>query len=255
MRPIFLTLIALVALLTVGPVQATELVNPPSCGVDTAAAYSNLSNGCTLSLYGNTFTLKSFDFQSSNDLGYRFVDDLDVMVTPLVQDGQLRLAVSSSHFSVTSVAGPQRLLAKFEYVLDPPPPILEDLSMEMDAQSPVFPGFANIFTEVCANALFVGNYCDEQYYRSFYLNHLGYPSGDPRNILNGRVTFPLTYQIHVRTTITLDANGGSSQIDGFRYASQPVPEPATGVLVLAAAGVGSWLRKRRFTASVRGRAE
>ncbi|MDZ4800115.1 MAG: PEP-CTERM sorting domain-containing protein [Bryobacteraceae bacterium] len=226
--------------------MASELQSPAACVTASATDYTNLPNGCTISLYGNTFTLKSFQYASLVLEGYRYVDPDDVQVTPFSGSGQIGIGVTSTNFSVSSISGPPRLVVKFEYILDPPPPILEDLSMDMEANSPLFPGFANIHTEVCAGAEFIENDCG-QYgtYRSFDLDHLGYEDGDPRNILSGRVTFPATWFIDVRTTITLDANGGSSQIDGFRYASAPTPEPATAVLVMCAVGVGAWLRRRR----------
>jgi hypothetical protein len=206
----------------------------------TVDAYTLLEGrGCSLGVEGNDFTYKDFKFSVVE--GTLLPTEVDV--NPLVQSRTLNLGLSSPFFFVPSGG---RLVVKFEYVLDPPPPILEDMSLSMDAQSPFAPGFATIDVDLCAGGEFSNQNCDFEH-RQFTLIHYG--DGDLRNVLAGSVHFTPTNIVHVRTVITLDGGpagqGGSSQIDGFSYASTAIPEPAAVLLTGGGIGLVLLLRRRR----------
>lgn len=222
--------------------SAAPANNPSPCANDTVDAYERLGGtGCTLTVNGAEFTFKNFSFS----LLEGSLLNSDVHVTPLTPDGKLNLGLASEFFSVGAGS---RLVFKFGYVLDPPPPILEDMSMDLDANSPVAPGFATIDVDLCAGGLFFGETCDYER-RQFTLLHFG--DNNPNNVLSGLARFSPTNIIDVRTVITLDGGpengGGSSQINGFSYASSPVPEPASVFAVITGLGLCAIRRRRQGT--------
>jgi hypothetical protein len=225
-------------LATVVAVCATPaLAAPTTCGTASAAVYADLPEGCTVGL----FTLKNVAWSSVSGEGYVAVNASDVIVSPMMAGSDVRVAFYSTAFSVT---GFNRILGFFDYTLDPPPPILDDLNLSLDANSPVAPGYAIITANVCPGELF------RQGCRTalppLVLQHFG--AGNPNNVLSRSIQFPQPVNlIDVRITVDLNANGGSSQINGVvADAGTTVPEPSTGMMLAGAgAAVLGWVRRRQ----------
>jgi hypothetical protein len=150
-----------------------------------------------------------------------------VLLTPSASQARVGVSLDSD---ALSISGQSRILANLEYLIDPPPPIIDDFEVSLSATTPVFPGFARITTEICAGDLFA-NSCRSGAYRVLEVFHGG--AGNPENDLFDRVTFPSVFLVDVRTRIDMAANGASSQIDGFEQGSTPIPEPSTTVLAVA----------------------
>jgi hypothetical protein len=255
-------LILLAIFIWLGSRPATAATLPSPCAESSLSVYLSLEGGCTLTLDRSEFTLKNFEANiATRFLDTRTLTTDDVDVIPTVANHQLSLALRSSMFNIS--AG-ERLQLIFQYLIDPPPPILDDLSAELEAQSPVAPGFALVTAEVCASGHFLPTSAsvsgtpssdgtkqcvgDSATYRIFELSHFG--DGDPANILFDSVTFPNTSFMDVRTTILLDGGpiggGGSSQIDGVTYSAGVVtPEPGAGLLVAGGLTAALWFRRRR----------
>lgn len=182
--------------------------------------------GCTAGL----FTMK--DFTWDNFFGTVPVSADDVIITPVVSGSSVGITFSGIAESTFSVAGEDKIKAMLSYYIDPPPPILDDFSLSMNANSPVAPGTATIDALVCAGARFTGG-CTANggTLVGATLEHVG--AGTPPPIV---VPFPMPVnQLDVRLTIELLANGSTSQITGGSQVASTVPEP--GAALLAGAGL------------------
>ncbi len=211
-----------------------------ACDVATVADYRNQTDGCMI----GAFTIKNVAWSSRSGGDYKPVSAADVWVTPVATSNSVQLNIYSGEFSV---AGQGQLYALFDYTIDPPPPILDDLDLFLDAQTPVAPGWARVTANVCIGGLFV-NSCENL--ATAVVEHYGV--GDPRNVLSQKIQFsePVNL-IDVRTILELYANGASSQIDGYGTATEvllqdsAVPEPASAVLALASLLIGGAVQRRR----------
>ncbi|MDZ4799252.1 MAG: PEP-CTERM sorting domain-containing protein [Bryobacteraceae bacterium] len=227
-----------ISILVVSP---AALAAPIACAPASVAIYTQQSEGCAV----GAFTLKNFAWSSVQDTGYIPVSAADVLVTPMFTPSSVGVAFTSSAFSVT---GSGKIRAFLDYTVDPPPPILDDLNLEMDANSPVAPGVARITANICIGGLF-RNSCENGIVRTLTVEHFG--PGNPDNVLFDTEQFPSPVNmVDVRTTIELYANGASSQIDGYGTITNAVsgdetPEPSTAALALSGLAGAIYLRCRK----------
>ncbi len=211
----------------------------PACTTQSAATYANLAGGCLLSNGTTDFILKNINWTSVTGGNHVSVAASQVMLNPTLNAGFLSVAVFSAMFNVT---GNQRIEGTLSYLVDPPPPILEDLNLEMDANSPVAPGTASVSAHICAGDLIVNN-CVAGEWWNFGVHHFG--PGNAGNVLTNRAYFTAPrYLIDVQLKFELDANGASSQINGVNAFTQTIPEPAAMWLMLG--GLAGLLGARRI---------
>jgi hypothetical protein len=196
----------------------------PSCTAGSVETYRNLADGCS----AGSFTFKNFVWNSAEGDNFIRVRAEDVTVNPFFSSTDVGVSFASSVFSVS---GFNRIFATLDYTIDPPPPILDDFDLSLEAFSPVAPGTARVSALVCAGDYF-SNQCASGVTRHVQVQHLGSSVG---NVLFDSVTFPFSVNIvDIRTTIELDANGASSQISGYgTAAAAAIPEPGTAALMLA----------------------
>lgn len=212
---------------------------PVACSTASAAYYEGLGEGCT----SGPFTFKNFNWFSVTGPEYVTVASSDVFLSPSFTGNQVSVSLNSD---ALNISGTSRITANLEYTVDPPPPILDDFSLELEANSPVFPGLARITSLICAGDLF-SNGCTAGVVRTLTVQHLG--DGNPGNVLFASVDFPFAVNlIDVRTTLVLEANGKSSQIDGFVQSTvpssdSPVPEPATALATMMGLGLIGLVRR------------
>lgn len=204
---------------------------PIPCITATADFYQN-SDGCT----SDVFTFKNFEWNTAQGGNFVQVPASAVSVTPGASGGDVFVLFSSNQFSVT---GNQQIFARFDYTIDPPPPILDDFTLSLDANSPVFPGLARISAFLCVGGYFSAG-CAGGTTTLLQVQHNGITAPPPNSI-----TFSTPVSIiDVQLTIELLANGASSQINGGgTVAGTVVPEPSAGLL--AAGGVVGLLAYRR----------
>ena len=203
---------------------------PIACTTATVDVYISQTEGCTLGI----FTIKNFAWSSVGDEGYVPVSATSVLVTPTVTSDSVAVGFTSGAFSVS---GNDKILAFLDYTIDPPPPILDDLNLEMEANTPVPPGYARITANICIGGLF-SNSCAGGLVRTLIVQNFG--AGNPSNIPFDSEQFPEPVNlIDIRTTIELNANGASSQITGYgttttatdgSVVSDELPEPGTAAL-------------------------
>jgi hypothetical protein len=196
----------------------------PSCTPGSVEDYRNLADGCS----AGSFTFKNFVWNSAEGGNFVRVRAAEVTVDPFFNSTDVGVSFASSVFSVS---GFNRIFATLDYTIDPPPPILDDFNLSLEALSPVAPGTARVSALVCAGDYF-SNQCANGVTRHVQVQHLGSSTG---NVLFDSVTFPFPVNIvDVRTTIELDANGASSQITGYgTTTAAEIPEPRTAALMLA----------------------
>lgn len=137
---------------------------PPVCQPGTLAQYEALASGCTIGP-SPTFTFTNFKFQvlsgggSSGTMApLTVVNPAEIEVTPssnLLQ-GSLALSFSSDGFSVGSG---QSVEYSLSYTVDPPPPEIIHFSVSLASDPPIFPGLAQVNTELCVYAAFSGSVC------------------------------------------------------------------------------------------------
>src|SRR5262249_44309150 len=141
------------------------------------------------------------------------VSAADVVVTPRADGDKVGLDFRSTKFEVF---GSNFIFATLDYTIDPPPPILDDFDVTMDAASPVAPGTAIVTTLLCAGDLLV-NDCARGFTAVLRVSHFGTSSD-----LFDSVRFPAPVNLlDVRTTFELRANGASSQINGISQSTRP----------------------------------
>lgn len=221
--------------------------SPVACKPDTLTNYIalNAMGGC---MVGGTLTFMSFGFSLVNaSAGPTLATSDDVNVTPVTSTNEYGLKYASSKFRVTSGQFAQYLLT---FTVDPLPPIIHGWSLDMDVDSefgvsslsrvasPTAPGVASVTSLECIGLAFVGSVCNT----STVTNMVSHNGVTP--MLMDVKQFGPTNIVGDRTTITLDATGGGTA--NFTSLSEfaQTPEPANGMLVLAAAA-GLWIAARR----------
>src|SRR5215469_6120352 len=170
------------------------------CVTDTLANYEALSSGCSL----GSFTLTGFsDTQVSGSV---IIPDSSITVTPAVGLGTLSLTFSSSAFNLSA---PDSAVYLLGYTWDPGD--IRSFEDILNANSPVFPGFAQISTELCENSAFSGASCPNA------IDSLSvFDNGNTANLQSFFNFSPDLATVGVRDTITLDATaGGSSEFRSF----------------------------------------
>ena len=192
------------------------------CVPGTLFSYEALgATGCTI----GQLTANNFNFQILGSSGGAVpVNDMQINVTPTFNTTGLlgKLNFASSGFSVSVNGSVQYLIA---YTLDPHDDI-QSMDDIMDPPSAVL-GFANITTVGCVGAPFTGAVCptstatvtvfDNNGATKFY----NFANITPSQILG------------IRTTIDLQAKGGSASFDSLSSDST-TPEPATWLCCAAA---------------------
>jgi hypothetical protein len=236
--------IPVAAMLLFAPVLCATAV--PECQPGTLADYEALTNGCTLGP-NPTFTVGQFSFDilqasaGAYPSGPASEIAASIKVMPVLSpDQELSLSFSSPIFSVGSGQSVQYLIA---YTEDPPPPEIIRFGLELTTDPPVYPGVAQINTDVCVGAAFNGSSCNaKQFSLSVFDNGIASDS----KLSDQTPDFsPPAILVGVQNVISLDGGAtGSASFSSFEDGSSitGVPEPAT--LLLFALGLTLLLMAR-----------
>ncbi len=220
MRRLFLTLSLLAC-------AGAPRLSASLCVTDTLANYV-ASSGCTL----GEFTLQGFTYMQIS--GTVTIPASSITVTPLISGDLRSLTFSSASFNLSFPDSSVYLLG---YTWDPGD--IRSFEDILNANSPVFPGFATIDTSLCENAAFTGATCANT------IDTLQVTDNGISSTLTDTFVFsPGISIVGVRDRITLDATaGGSSEIASF-VNQIVVPEPSAWLV--APLGLGwVWRRSRR----------
>jgi hypothetical protein len=183
--------------------------------------------GCTI----GQLTVNNFAFSVLGSGGGAVpVTDMQINVTPTFGSPNLlgRLNFASSGFSVSVNGSVQYLIA---YTVDPH----DDIQSMDDVMDPPMAnlGFANITTVGCVGAAFTGAICPTSTVTVNVFDNNGVTQ------FNNAKTITPSQILGIRTTIDLQAKGGSASFDSLSSDST-TPEPATwlcaaaGLMLLAA---------------------
>jgi len=198
------------------------------CVSGTLFSYEALgASGCTV----GQLTANNFAFSVLGSSGGAVpLNDMQINVTPTFNTTGLlgRLNFASSGFSVTVNGSVQYLIA---YTIDPHDDI-QSMDDVMDPPSAVL-GFANVTTLGCIGAAFAGPNCPTSTAVVMVFDNNGATRfNDSRTITPSQI-------LGIRTTIDLEAKGGSASFDSVSSDST-TPEPSTwfccaaGLALLAA---------------------
>lgn len=214
---------------------ATPHITPPACLTDTLAQYLLVGpGGCSI---GDEIAYAGFSFSVVSSGGGAIpIAAANILMTPTVGDHVSSLAFTSAGFSVT---GSQFVTYQIGYTIDPHP-ILFGFEEFMDASSPVFPGTATVSTSLCIGAAFIGTTCSGVLDSSVQVFH----NGNTTQLADG-TNFTPTAILGVLHTISLFANGASSDFNGVTASTTTTPEPATLVLIGSGLFGAGLLRRRR----------
>jgi hypothetical protein len=218
----FTTLVSLWALAAAPMVLATP------CTSGTLASYIALgSTGCM----DGVFNVEDFTFNVISTAIPITANDINVI--PSATSNNFSLQFSSSLFDVS---GTNSIEVQIGYLWD-----VGDLGSlnEVMNDPPVFPGQSSVIIDACENANFVANACPATLATALLLDN------QVMRMLNATIIFPPDVtSLGMEDTIYLAGNGtGSADITNFSDTVM-TPEPATFVLVPAAAGVLFALRRR-----------
>jgi len=210
------------------------------CTTATLDVYEALgSTGCSV----DDFVFKNFAFETLSATGGAIpITSSAINVQPTVGGGNLNVMFTSSGFNIS---GTQFVQYRIDYTVDPLPPVIIRFEDDMIAESPIAPGTADIHTDLCVNALF-GEFtpCGTGG-TQLSLDVFHHGTATDKKLFD-QVMFPGTNLVDVRNTITLAANGATSQITGFGNTTG-LPEPAA--CLLAGSGLlALLLRRARFKA-------
>jgi hypothetical protein len=220
-------------LVSLWALAAAPVVLATPCTTGTLASYIALgSTGCM----NGAFNVEDFTFSVISSTIPITANDIDV--TPSATSSNFSLQFSSLLFDVSST---DSIEVQIGYLWDP-----EDLSSLREAMSdpPVFPGESSITIDACENANFLPSGCPTTLATAQLFDN-----GEMR-ILNATVIFPPgVTSLAMLDTISLAGNGCGEPVcaDITNYSDTvATPEPATLVLVPAAAGVlFAWRRRTR----------
>ncbi len=227
MRSIRLTLLLLLTL------SATPALFAAACAPALLSVYDAPGFTCD----AGSFTVK--DFVYSQITGTVTIPDTAITVTPVFGPDTVGLQFSSSQFTVSGADFTKYLLA---YTWDPGD--IRGFTDFLDTDPPVFPGLAQITTDLCLDAAWVGTSC------STTTATVTVSDDGVTQIHTASVTFsPTIGTLGVRNTIELDGNGASAEFTSFTN-QLDIPEPSTigfGLMALVLWG-GKRLRKYRSLA-------
>jgi hypothetical protein len=236
-----------------GAAQASPI---PPCVEGPLSSYIGTTCGLGGGFYAKNFYFEAVDLNPMDPSVLATPDD--ILVSP--QDLWKGFAFSSPLFDIT---GFQHVAYAFNYLLDPPPPIIPGFEFYLDTFTPVAPGYARVTTDVCVGGEFLNEFDLSLLLNNGPLDENGcesaitYPNthrlivfhngtDDDKKLFDSVLFTEKTNLVDVRTVLELNANGASSEIDGFgTRAIIGTPEP--GTLALGAAGLLliGYLRKRR----------
>lgn len=186
----------------------------------------------------------------------------NIFVTPPQAHGD-QIAFDSQYFQVGEG---DRIVYYWTYTIDPPPDILPGFDLEMDAFSPVAPGYATIDAVVCAGgnlnlfSLFLPplsckpakDPAPSSFRKEPYRLRVEYLAQPDVIQLTDTVTFDVPTN-YIQVWLRLELNGGpkggggSSQINGFR--TSVTPEPGTWAMLGAGLSGLALFRRRRAKTS------
>jgi hypothetical protein len=192
------------------------------CVPGTLFSYEALgATGCAI----GQLTANNFAFSVLGSSGGAVpVTDMQINVTPTFNTTGLlgRLNFASSGFTVSVNGSVQYLIA---YTVDPHDDI-QSMDDIMDPPSAVL-GFANITTVGCVGAAFTGAICPTSTATVTVFDNNGVTQ------FNKAITITPSQILGIRTTIDLQAKGGSASFDSLSSDST-TPEPATWLCCAAA---------------------
>jgi hypothetical protein len=211
----------------------------PECTPGTLAQYEALTAGCILGT-NPSFTFTNFSFEIASPLpsesasGSILKAAAAIEVTPIFSpDRQLSLSFSSPLFSVGSGQSAEYVIG---YTEDPPPPEIIRFGSQLGTDPPVYPGIAQVTTNLCVYAAFTGEAgttCDG---KPFSLTV--FDNGISSRLFDQTPDFsPPAVVLGVRDTIVL--NGGATGSASFTSLEDGtfivgIPEPATVLLSASA---------------------
>jgi len=188
---------------------------------------------------------------ATDDIGLRQGGTASTFATP----AQINVTAPTSlndtlgfQSDVFAIGPGQRALYFFQYVIDPPPPVIPGFDIEMLAFSPVAPGSARVTVDVCPDGSFSSIGClTPQGITPIISTELFHTGGPSCDVCKGSLDFDPVSRLSVRITIDLNTlKGGTSNIDGFRTnVAAAIPEPAGWVLGGAGLVLIGLLRRRR----------
>ena len=247
----FLTLLAL----TSATIFGATLEPSNACGAGPLSTYITPGFACsfaTIMHEGQPYyvTISQISF-GTDDIGPRQGGTASKLASPAQINVTAPTSLSdtlgfrSDFFSI----GPgKRTLYFFQYVIDPPPPVIPGFDIEMLAFSPVAPGSARVIVDVCPDGSFSSIGClTPQGITPIISTELFHTGGPSCDVCKGSLDFDPVSRLSVRITIDLNTlKGGTSNIDGFRTnVAATVPEPAAWVLGGAGLVLIGLLRRRR----------
>jgi hypothetical protein len=208
------------------------------CIPDTAANY--VAQG---SCSENPFILKNFSW--SGGFGTVNVTPDQVLLSPTNSPGQFGLDFSGAGgTNPFSISGTQTIQAQFGYTIDPRPPILNGMTVNLNAgsASPIRPGsfaaadqpaFADITALICPGDTWADG-CAHPAEPFIVLNV------DTQGVLSASVNFKEAVSVvGIIMKLDMEANGGSISIQGGGTTASAVPEPGSAALALS--GLGGFL--------------
>jgi hypothetical protein len=190
------------------------------------ASYEALSTGCTVGpLVAKDFTFSVLSFGG----GAIPIAAADIEITTEPTAPNFGLSFSAFGSPGFSVTGAQFVTYLIGYTLDP--------SGDIRSASDVLdPGQADIMTDLCVGAAFVGSTCSA----TPLSLHV---SEGATTQLTDSIQFASVAVLGIRDNISLDANGGSASFTSLSSTSM-VPEPAYGPWVAASLLALAGLRRR-----------
>jgi hypothetical protein len=207
------------SLLAVLAIAAAPALFAGPCVPDSLANYITLgATGCQ----NGAFNVVNFSFSmiSANVT----ILASDITVTPFSGPSSYGLDFTSPKFNLTGSTDFAKYL--LGYTWDPGD--LRSLEDIMNANSPVFPGFATITTDGCVGQAFSGAVCGTSIQTVTVTDN-----GMTATLTDSTGFSPPTGTLGIRNTIDLESNGASSEIAGFQNIVF-VPEPSTLVAGLLA---------------------